>query len=881
MRAIFLTTPVQIYVMKNFLKLFGLIGCLQLIISSNLNWLTRSSLAATIPTTASAEHTPDTQPTLFIVGLTVGRRTVNSGVLVRGEVDDTEAINFEDWLVPYNAILEALNFTSKVVEEDIVELRSPFKVVQLNLNDLQTDPELGLVLSVAQMRELFGIPIEFDWREYAIVFQVPEVGNTRRTRRQDRPIILEGLPEISAPNFNISGVQQEVNSTRIGENPINNRGQFSAVGTLFESSWFLRLNQRDFSESETWQLSELQFLKQTDGADYYLGSQPTFWRSQSGGEFWGFTTIQRRGYNPFTVLRNNGGANPQQRLQPESVTATITGQAKPGTVVQLVNNLQSGELLAEQVVDDSGVYRFNAVRVGRGFNNQYYVLLYPNGSLAAEPIIEEARFSVLLEQLPAGTSAWAVSAGWKRQLNFDEFWGDFTDFNAGVSSRWGLSEDLTVGLGAFYDLGMNGLAEIFYQPKGTPFIASISGILGEESDVDINLIWDGYPNLLASLSSDLEDTRYSLDWRMFPRLRLIGNGTFGDLGSFGIQYFSGGSNYSTLARLNVNTEGDLSWNLNQQLGRLYLFHQGNERSSLSDLSYRFTPSHYGVLNYRTLNSSMDNYLLSAFWRYRSPDRTYFGETLWQSELGYLLGSQGHGLYVNASTAILPGIALELRYEGISLTSEQSQFRLQLVSSLGLQQGIRPGDRQLERLRTAGGLSIQPFYDRNSNGKRDGNEEIYTDSSEFLILNNQLVEPWEIEVKGDRFLLPLPPATYRLDLEAAGFPPDFQPSTNSWAVEVVEGSFTPLMIPLQPSYTLAGVITDSEGKPIAGARVEAFSSDGTSASLSITNTAGVYYLEQLREGTYQLKVNGDGAIEPHTITIEQNSETLLEFNLQQL
>ncbi|MDJ1174645.1 carboxypeptidase regulatory-like domain-containing protein [Roseofilum capinflatum] len=867
--------------MKKSIKVFKLIGCLQLIFLSECIGLPQATLAATMPTTALTESTPNSQQTLFIVGLTVGRRNVNAGVLVRGEVDDTEAINFDDWLVPYNAILEALNFTSEVVEEDTVELRSPFKVVQLNLNDLQTDPELGLVLSVAQMRELLAIPIEFDWREYAIVFQVPEVRNPRRTRRQDRQIVLEGLPQISAPNFNISGVQQEVNSTGIGENTINNRGQFSAVGTLFDSSWFLRLNQRDFSQSETWQLSELQFLRQRDSADYYLGSQPTFWRSQSGGEFWGFTTIQRRGYIPFPILRNNGGANPEQRLQPESVTATITGQAKPGTVVQLVNNLQTGELLAEQVVDDSGVYRFNAVRVGRSFDTQYYVLLYPNGSLAEEPIIEEARFSVLLEQLPAGTSAWVVSTGWKRQLNVDEFWGDFTDFNAGVTSRWGLSEDLTVGLGAFYDLGMNGLAEIFYQPKGTPFIASISGILGEETDIDINLVWDGYPNFLASLSSDFEDTRYSLDWKFLPQLRLIANGTFGDLGNFSLQYFSGGLNSSTLARLNVDTEGELSWNLNQQLGRLYLFHQGNKSSSLSDLSYQFTPSHHGVLNYRTLHGSRNDYLLSAFWRYRSPDRTYFGETLWQSELGYQVGSQGGGFYVNASTAILPGIALEVRYEGISLTSDRSQFRLQLVSSLGLQQGIRPGDRQLERLRTAGGLSIQPFYDRNNNGKRDRNEEIYTDSSEFLILNNQLVEPWEIEVKGDRFLLPLPPATYCLDLEAAGFPPDFQPSVKSWAVEVVEGSFTPLMIPLQPSYTLAGVVTDSQGNPIAGARVEAFSSDGTSASLSITNTAGVYYLEQLREGSYQLKVNGDGAIEPNTITIEPNSETLLELNLQQL
>lgn len=458
--------------------------------------------------------------------------------------------------------------------------------------------------------------------------------------------------------------------------------------------------------------------------------------------------------------------------------------------------------------------------------------------------------------------------------------GNFTEFNAGVTNRWGLSQDLTVGLGAVYDSTASGLAEVFYQPKGSPFRASISSLIGEEVDVNASLVLDAYPNFLATLSSDLDTTRYSVDWQVFPQFRLTSNGTFDQTANFGAQYFFSGSNYSTLARLNVDTEGRLSWGLNQRLGRFYLFHQGNDTSTLSDLSYRFNPFNYGVLNYNTFNSATDNHLLTAFWRYRSPDRTHFGESLWQTELGYRVGSQGNGVYATASTAILPGIFLEGRYEGVSLTSDQSRFSLQLVSSLGLQRGMSPGDRRLDRLRTEGGLLIQPFYDLNNNGERDSGEEVYTDSSEFAIVNNELVKPWEVEEKSDRLLMRLPPGTYRLDLEAAGFPPDFQPAETTFAVEVVSGSFTPILIPLQPSYTIAGVVTDREGKPISGARVEAFSSDGSSASLSITNTAGVYYLEQLREGSYQLKVNGKSAIEPNTITIDTNSDTLLELNLIQ-
>jgi hypothetical protein len=42
------------------------------------------------------------------------------------------------------------------------------------------------------------------------------------------------------------------------------------------------------------------------------------------------------------------------------------------------------------------------------------------------------------------------------------------------------------------------------------------------------------------------------------------------------------------------------------------------------------------------------------------------------------------------------------------------------------------------MRTEGGLLVQPFSDRNSDGKRDGNEEVYIDNSEFLTVNNEVV-----------------------------------------------------------------------------------------------------------------------------------------------
>ncbi|MDZ8225798.1 carboxypeptidase-like regulatory domain-containing protein [Nostoc sp. ChiVER01] len=176
------------------------------------------------------------------------------------------------------------------------------------------------------------------------------------------------------------------------------------------------------------------------------------------------------------------------------------------------------------------------------------------------------------------------------------------------------------------------------------------------------------------------------------------------------------------------------------------------------------------------------------------------------------------------------------------------------------------------------MLVKPFLDRNSNGKQDNHEEVYNDNSEFLIVNNEVVKPSQIDIQGDRMIMRLPPGTYRVDLEPAGFPPDFQPAINTFAVKVVEGSYTPLLIPLQPSYTLAGIATDVEGNPIAGAKVEAIDPNSKSSVISITNSAGVFYLEQLRKGTYQLKVNGK-SVEPNTITIKADSNTLQELNLK--
>jgi hypothetical protein len=204
-----------------------------------------------------------------------------------------------------------------------------------------------------------------------------------------------------------------------------------AVGTLLDGSGYVRLNQPDIADSRTWNLAEAQYLQQNPFADYVVGSQPTFWRSQRASNYWGFTTIQRQGFTSPEQLYG-GGFTPRERLQSNQVGRTVVGEAEPGTLVQLTEGF-GGRVLDEVLVDSSGIYRFENVAVeGNVFGGNYQVLLYRQGRLTEPPVIREATYSTVPGQIPAGASATIVSAGVGRKAEENRFLGKFTDIQGGA-----------------------------------------------------------------------------------------------------------------------------------------------------------------------------------------------------------------------------------------------------------------------------------------------------------------------------------------------------------------------------------------------------------------------------------------------------------------
>jgi hypothetical protein len=820
---------------------------------------------------------------LFPVGLSVGKRTVNPSVIIRGEEDGARAVNFENWLIPFDDVVQALNLNLKNLPDGQIEVRSPGLVIRIDPQKIRTDPELGLVFSIKDLETLFGIQAKFDTFDYAIELSVPWLNQSIARGQTQIPIQLAGLPLIKPGNFSLTAIEQKLNASG-GENLSNNyRGDFIAVGSAFGGSWFLRTDQRDFQDTTSWRIAEAQFLRQGDQTDYIIGSQPTFWRSLSNNDYWGVTYIQRQGFVPPRIF--GGFLDPRQRLQAAQVGRTITGTTEPGTLVRLVETF-GDRVLGEVLVDSSGVYRFENVKSDNQYlSSSYRVLLYPEGRLTAPPIVREATYSTVPGQIPAGASALVFSGGLRRNNN-QNFLGEFDDFRGGVAQRWGLSENITVGLGGIYDDSARGLAELFYRPTNLPLQIAVSALSGSKWDVNADVRYNPLRNLSAAYTRDRFSSRFNLDWRVIPSLSLFATTDSRSATAGGLQLNFSGRNAFTFARISLDTESNLRWSWLQRLGKLELNQRGNEIGTLSELSYNFSRDssflNLGnslLLSYETRAANNGNDLLTMGWRYRSPQRASDGNYLWEAQLGYGIGSQGSGPVATLSTTVLPGILLRGRYQSISVTNDQASFSIDLISSLGLQGRITPGDRRTNYFRTQGGLSIQPFFDRNNNGKHDINEEFYTENPDTLLqLNNRPIRSLQPNILGDRVLVKLHPGRYRLDLDPAGFPEDWQVANDAYAVDVIAGSHTPVLLPLTRSYTLSGVITDNKGQPLSGVRIEAISESQTRL-VSVTNTAGVYYLERMQQGNYNLLVDGK-KVDNHVVKLE-DSPAFVELNIQQL
>lgn len=828
------------------------------------------------------DSTPD-ELRVFPVGLGVNGNVIVSSILVRGAEDGAGALSFEQWLVPVDRIFQVLNIEVTPLDSGQWDLQSTGLRLQVDPNELLRDSDLGLVLSIADIQTMLGVSADFDLPEYAIMLSPPWSSAQSASSRQlddDSPVSTEGLPQMSPAPFTMTFAGQRFNVARNGDQATTTQGDLTVLGTLASGSWFLQLDQDALNNLSSWRLGEAQYLLEAASRDYAIGSQPTFWRSQEAGSYWGVTSLQRWNYDP-VITAGSGGFNPNARLQADGAGRAVAGEASPGSFVRLVQGTHTN-IVAETFVDSTGVYRFENVPQG----GLYEVLIYPNGQLTAQPETQEVSFSTVPSQLPAGASALIASAG-MRQQSRDSFFGSFENFSGGVAYRQGLSTELTLGAGVIYDEAFLGLGELFYQPSNSPLQLAASILGGGEDGLkfDADFVYQPSSTFRLDLNADDLSSRFRASWQALPSLglRATGNTRDGAIGLGLTGYFNSPSFYG-LASVDYLTNGNFRWNGLARYNRLELTSRGNEVSSNSNLLFRlteepsFTAGHFLRLGYETQATVGGSSLLSLGWRYQSKPRASDGRHLWAVDTGYSIGSAGGGPFISISTAVMPGLVLRARYEGVSAVSAEPALAIELIPFYNLQANLRSDDSRYDYFRRQGGLWIQPFIDTNNNRVLDKQENIFIDNSELLIMvDNQSIERLPSEIHDDGILIRMAPGMHRVDLDPAGYPSDLKPLQASYAVDVAAGSFTPVAIPFRIHYTVAGTVNDVTGQPVEYATVEAIPMDGSLPITTVTNGSGIYFLENLAQGTYQIRIN-QAVAQPEIFIINGMSDTLQEVNL---
>lgn len=874
----------------------------------------QQNLTSKTPASTSTIPTPSPKlsPKFSILpmGINLGTNNVIPSVTVKGLENGKEAVDFNNWLIPFADVTKALQFNVTPKDDGQLELRSVGSIITIDPKVLINDPDIGQAISIEQIRNLLKTPVEFNLAEYAIVLS-PSWLTARLSNRpyqeQDAPVNLEGLQQVTPPFLSLTGIslRANLNQTQItnfnnnfntGFNSnLNSNLEFKTIGSIAGGSLFSRTQQLNNNGITGWQLNELQYFHPSPYSDYLLGTQSPFWgrfdRNQS--DYFGVTLIQRLGYTAANNANfSYGGVTPQQRLSANELVRNVTGEATPGTLVQLVTQ-NDNLIVAEKLVDSSGKYNFDNVvtannsLTGNG-NINYKLLLYPSGNLSAKPEEVPLNYRNLQSQISEGKSAFIISAGTNRISGNNSFFGNLGDFKGGVAYYLGLTNEITFGAGLVYDSYTQPYGEILYQPVNSPLTFRAGALFGEQVDfnADISYITN---NFSLSLGGDEKSFVSNAYWALSPQLTLFSN------------WYSGGVNNSLESGFNLNLNSiflSLSYNTDKGFNGILRANLAPFLFSIHKYSQQISSELiYNLANKRSFNSSDtaisinydtsdNNYLGSLNLIYRTPWTDRDGKSLLDLSIGYGVGSQGNGLIASASTAILPGIGLRLVYSQVSLNNNNSSISLSLFTSVLLQSGVdlSSDESKLDKLRTQGGIFLQPFFDKNNNGIRDAGEDLYTEDIEALFLiNNQTLNRFGIsrpKIVSEGVLFELPPNTYRLDIDPAGLPLGWKALQTSYAITVVSGTYTTLSIPLVPSYVVTGRVIDKDGKPKIGVNVEFVPrSNPKKRFASVTNNAGIYYLEDLKVDAYNLFINGNSA-QPSTLEINSESKGFLELNLKQ-
>jgi hypothetical protein len=262
------------------------------------------------------------------------------------------------------------------------------------------------------------------------------------------------------------------------------------------------------------------------------------------------------------------------------------------------------------------------------------------------------------------------------------------DFRGGIAYNQGLSQDVTLGVGFFYNELFKGFGRLSFKPTDLPLEATFSLLNGSEEGVDVHSDISFKPSRRLALNyhSNSVFQKFDLKWQPFSSINLAVEGDSKDHSlNAKLDLTLKKDDLSVFARVDRDINDRWKWEFKSSLDYLQITHHGGSDKTTSELAYNFgsdrpANSQYALFaNYQTSNVDRDWEDLVTFgWRYHSSEKlgnNYF----WQLDLGYGTGSQESGLIVSASKAFLPELVLKVSYQQVSVFSEEGNFKIEFSS----------------------------------------------------------------------------------------------------------------------------------------------------------------------------------------------------------
>ncbi|MDJ0588926.1 MAG: hypothetical protein QNJ72_02880 [Pleurocapsa sp. MO_226.B13] len=291
--------------------------------------------------------------------------------------------------------------------------------------------------------------------------------------------------------------------------------------------------------------------------------------------------------------------------------------------------------------------------------------------------------------LPSGNSALTVSGGGDKNLiEKTPTSREFEEFRGGVTYHRGLMNDVTMGVGFVYEDYLVGFTQFTYQSDRFRLRTTVT-LLTRESGLDFrsHVRYEPAENLILNYYYNRDKNHFDANWKLFPGLTLTVDGkSEKDSFSTGIKFAVRNEYLSITAQAVLDSDRNLEWKLDSQIGRFKFVHSSKKQKNISELNLGLWSSDtFGFqcsafIKYEARQGKQDRQEFMEWGsKLQSDQKITPNQHLWTVNLGFGSGHHGNGLIASGSYALKPNLSFKLTYQEISPSSDDNEIKLELSS----------------------------------------------------------------------------------------------------------------------------------------------------------------------------------------------------------